>query len=201
MEPMTLQTVAAMIGESIAVKQRILADQQLQEAIAEVAEICIGALRRRNKVMLAGNGGSAADSQHIAAEFVSRFAYDRPGLPSIALTTDTSMLTAIGNDYGYEYLFSRQIEANGREGDVFIGISTSGNSKNVLLAVERAREMGIVTVGLCGAGGRLREICDYALCAPSTVTARIQESHILIGHIICGLCETTLFPDHRTLGG
>lgn len=196
MEPVSVQAVAAMIGESIAVKQQILADQLLQEAIAEVAGICTEALRRRNKVMLAGNGGSAADSQHIAAEFVSRFAYDRPGLPSIALTTDTSMLTAIGNDYGFEQVFSRQIEANGREGDVFIGISTSGNSKNVLLGVDKAKEMGIVTVGLCGAGGRLKEICDYALCAPSTVTARIQESHILIGHVICALCEAAIFPQH-----
>jgi phosphoheptose isomerase len=119
-----------------------------------------------NKVMLAGNGGSAADSQHIAAEFVSRFEFDRPGLPSIALTTDTSMLTAIGNDYGYEHVFARQVQANGRAGDVFIGISTSGNSKNVVMAVEACKKMGITSVALCGAGGKLKDLCDYALAAP-----------------------------------
>ncbi len=194
------RAVAGMIGDSIAVKQRILADTALLEAIVQVASTCIEALRNGNKIMLAGNGGSAADSQHIAAEFVSRFEFDRPGLPSIALTTDTSMLTAIGNDYGYEHLFSRQIEANGRRGDVFIGISTSGNSTNVLRGVDKAKEMGIVTIALCGAGGALRQVCDRALCVPSTYTPRIQESHILIGHIICALCEDAIFPQHRKPG-
>lgn len=195
MDVVSVHAVSNMIADSLAVKQRILADQALQEAIAGVARICIGALQRGNKIMLAGNGGSAADSQHIAAEFVSRFAYDRPGLPSIALTTDSSILTAIGNDYGYEHVFSRQVEANGRAGDVFIGISTSGNSKNVLRAVEKAKELGIITVGFCGTGGKLKDNCDHALCAPSSDTPRIQESHILIGHIVCALCECALFPD------
>ena len=201
MNDANVQAVGAMIADSIAVKQRILADPALQKSIAGVAEICIEAFRRGNKIMLAGNGGSAADSQHIAAEFVSRFAYDRPGLPSIALTTDTSMLTAIGNDYGYEQLFARQIEANGRAGDVFIGISTSGNSPNVLRAIDKAKAMAITTIGFCGAGGRLREVCDVALCAPSTDTPRIQESHILIGHVICALCESALFPNRGRPGG
>src|SRR6202051_1236443 len=129
------ERVRQQIAASISVKREILANESLIEKLAEVARVCILAFRRGNRVLLAGNGGSAADAQHIAAEFVSRFEFDRPGLPSIALTTDTSMLTAIGNDYGFERLFLRQLEANGRKGDVFIGISTSGNSKNILLAL------------------------------------------------------------------
>lgn len=191
---MSAAAVCRMVSDSIEVKRRILADSVLQEAIAQVARVCLEALQRGNRILLAGNGGSAADSQHIAAEFVSRFAYDRPGLPAIALTTDTSMLTAIGNDYGYEHVFARQLEANGREGDVFIGISTSGNSLNVLRAVEKAKAKGITTVALCGRGGKLGEICDHALRVPSSETPRIQESHILIGHIICALCERAMFP-------
>ena len=124
------------------------------DRIESVANECIRAFRRGNRIILAGNGGSAADAQHIAAEFVSRFEFDRPGLPALALTTDTSMLTPIGNDYGFERLFIRRLEANGRAGDVFVGITTSGNSKNVLLAVDRCRELGIVSVGLAGTGGR-----------------------------------------------
>jgi D-sedoheptulose 7-phosphate isomerase len=197
MGTLTLDRVSGMIHDSIAVKQALLADSALHDALLVVARLCIDALKAGNKIMLAGNGGSAADSQHIAAEFVSRFEFDRPGLASIALTTDTSMLTAIGNDYGYEYVFARQIEANGREGDVFIGISTSGNSKNVIAAVEAAHRRGIHTVALCGAGGRLPELCHYALRAPSTHTPRIQESHILMGHILCALCEEAMFPEHR----
>jgi D-sedoheptulose 7-phosphate isomerase len=159
-----------------------------------VADECVAAYRRGNRILLAGNGGSAADAQHIAAEFVSRYAFDRPGLASIAFTTDTSMLTAIGNDYGYEQVFRRQLDANGRQGDVFIGISTSGNSPNVLTALQRARELGIVTVGLTGQGGvKMQSLCDYCLQVPSMSTPRIQESHIMIGHIICGIVEDTLF--------
>lgn len=193
---MSTSTIAAareIVAASIAVKQSILSDDRLLEAIVGVAHRIEAAFRRGNKVMLAGNGGSAADAQHIAAEFVSRFDYDRPGLPSIALSTDTSMLTAIGNDYGYEHLFARQVEANGREGDVFIAISTSGNSKNVLRAVEACKSRGIETVALCGNAGRLREVCDHAIAVPSTHTPRIQESHILIGHVICGLVEDSIW--------
>lgn len=144
--------------------------------------------------MIAGNGGSAADAQHLAGEFVSRFYFERPGLPSLALTTDTSILTAIGNDYGYERLFARQIEANGKEGDVFIGISTSGNSDNIIEALKTCREKDITTIGMTGEiGGRMTELCDYCIKVPSQETPRIQESHILIGHIICSIAEESLF--------
>lgn len=189
----TLSTVRGMVEQSILVKQKLLDDPILQQAILEVSAVVEAALRAGNKVMLAGNGGSAADAQHIAAELVSRFEFDRPGLASISLTTDTSMLTAIGNDYGYEHVFARQVQANGRAGDVFIGISTSGNSKNVILAVESCKKMGIVTVALCGAGGRLKELCDHALAIPSTHTPRIQECHILVGHIVCALVEESIW--------
>ena len=181
------------IRGSIDIKSSILDDSQLLTEIARCADLCIKAFECGNKVILAGNGGSAGDAQHIAAEFVSRFEFDRPGLPSIALTTDTSMLTAIGNDYGYEKLFARQIEANGKPGDVFIGITTSGNSANVLKAIVRAKELGLTTVALCGRKGSIRELSDVVLGVPSESTPRIQESHILIGHIICGIVENTLF--------
>ena len=189
--------ITAMIQDSIAVKQKILADQALLDAIRHVTDVCVAALRRGNKILIAGNGGSAADAQHIAAEYVSRFEFDRPGLAAIALTTDTSALTAIGNDYGYEFVFSRQVEALGREGDVFIGISTSGNSKNVIKAVESAKKLGVITVALCGAGGQLKSLCDHALCMPSTHTPRIQEGHGLVGHIICALSEEMMFPEYK----
>ncbi|MGQ0530422.1 MAG: D-sedoheptulose-7-phosphate isomerase [Panacagrimonas sp.] len=193
MSVINVAAVKAMILDSLAAKQKVLEDAALLDGIVQVAQRVEQALRAGNKLMLAGNGGSAADAQHIAAEFVSRFEFDRPGLPSTALTTDTSMLTAIGNDYGYEHVFSRQVQANGRKGDVFIGISTSGNSKNVIKAVEACKAMGITTAALCGAGGKLREICDYALPVPSTHTPRIQENHILIGHAICALVEEAIW--------
>jgi D-sedoheptulose 7-phosphate isomerase len=195
MGTMNIAAVKAMVADSIAAKEKVLADETLLASIVTVSQVVEAALRAGNKVMLAGNGGSAADSQHIAAEFVSRFEFDRPGLPSIALSTDTSMLTAIGNDYGYDYVFARQLEANGRAGDVFIGISTSGNSKNVVAAVEAAKTRGIITVALCGAGGKLKDICDYALPVPSTHTPRIQENHILIGHAICALVEEAIWGE------
>jgi len=182
------------ICDSIAVKQAILANESLLTTIKNVANISTDALRRGNRILLAGNGGSAADAQHIAAEFVSRFMYDRPGLPSMALTTDTSMLTAIANDYGFEQLFVRQLEANARKGDVFIGITTSGNSPNVLRAFEICRGLGIISVGLAGNGGKIQSMCDYLISVPSDSTPRIQEAHITIGHIICGLVEVALFP-------
>jgi len=182
------------ICDSIAVKQDILANESLLATIKNVANVSTDALRRGNRILLAGNGGSAADAQHIAAEFVSRFMYDRPGLPSMALTTDTSMLTAIANDYGYEQLFVRQLEANARKGDVFFGITTSGNSPNVLRAFERCRGLGIISVGLAGNGGKIKSMCDYLISVPSSATPRIQEAHITIGHIICGLVETAMFP-------
>ena len=189
-----IHVIRRALEESIAVKQAILGDPALLAAIERVAQVCIGALRAGNRILLAGNGGSAADAQHIAAEFVSRFMYDRPGLPAMALTTDTSMLTAIGNDYGFEKLFERQLEANARHGDVFIGITTSGNSANVLRGMERCRALGVTTVGLAGNAGRIRDMVDHLIAVPSASTPRIQESHIAIGHIICGLVETAMFP-------
>ena len=184
------------IGESIDVKKKILEDEGLIDLLHQVAVECINAFKRGNRVLLAGNGGSAADAQHIAAEFVGRYAFDRPGLPSIAFTTDTSMLTAIGNDYGYDQIFRRQLEANGKKGDVFIGISTSGNSPNVITALQCAQELGIVAVGLTGQGGvKMQAFCDYCIKVPSMSTPRIQESHIMLGHIICGIVEGTLFEE------
>ena len=191
----SLNYITKHIEKSIQTKQAILADSELMQRIFEAAELCIKALKNGNKVIFAGNGGSAADCQHLAAEFVSRFNFDRPGLASIALTTDTSMLTAIGNDYGFVQLFARQIQANGQEGDVYFGISTSGNSANILESVYLAKDMGITTVALCGAAGKLPEVCDLTLNVPSTSTPYIQESHISIGHIICGLVEEAMFSE------
>ena len=184
------------INDSIRVKQKILEDAELLHSVEKVANECVEAYSRGNRVLLAGNGGSAADAQHIAAEFVSRYAFDRPGLPAIAFTTDTSMLTAIGNDYGYEQIFRRQLQANGRQGDIFIGISTSGNSPNVLAALQSAKELGITAVGLTGQGEtKMHEHCDYCIRVPSESTPRIQESHIMLGHIICGIVEDALFEN------
>ena len=185
------------ISDSIAVKQEILATPMYLEQIDRVAQLCVEAYQKGNKVILAGNGGSAADAQHIAAELVARFEFDRPALPSIALTTDTSALTAIGNDYGYEYLFARQLNANAVAGDIFIGISTSGNSKNIVAAMEAAKAKGVVNVGMCGSAGKIPEMADYVIGVPSTCTARIQESHIMIGHILCGIIEKALFAQDK----
>jgi D-sedoheptulose 7-phosphate isomerase len=186
--------IRGQVKDSIAVKEALLADEANIELLNRVAGDLIAAYRAGKKTLIAGNGGSAADAQHIAAEFVSRFYFDRPALPSIALTTDTSALTAIGNDYGYEYLFSRQLEANGSSGDIYIAISTSGNSKNVLKSLESAKKLGIKTVGLTGrSGGKMKEMVDYCICVPSDETPRIQETHILIGHILCAAVEKELF--------
>ncbi|HFP7721992.1 TPA: D-sedoheptulose 7-phosphate isomerase [Campylobacter jejuni] len=180
--------------DSILVKEQILKDENLITLIKNASLEVIKAYKNGNKTLLAGNGGSAADAQHIAGEFVSRFYFDRPGIASIALTTDTSVLTAIGNDYGYENLFARQVQAQGVKGDVFIGISTSGNSKNILKALELCKQKEIISIGLSGAsGGAMNELCDYCIKVPSTCTPRIQEAHILIGHIICAIVEEELF--------
>lgn len=182
------------IQASIDVKQKLLNDDVLMDLIKAVALKVIESYQNGHKTLLAGNGGSAADAQHIAGEFVSRFYFDRPGIPSIALTTDTSILTAIGNDYGYEQLFARQVQAQGQAGDVFIGISTSGNSKNIITALEACKAKGILSVGFTGAtGGKMRDLCDYCIQVPSSETPRIQESHILIGHIICAIVEEEMF--------
>lgn len=181
-------------ADSIKVKNEILNDENLLNLIKQTSLKILDAYKKGNKTLLAGNGGSAADAQHIAGEFVSRFYFDRPGLASIALSTDTSIMTAIGNDYGYENLFFRQVQAQGVSGDVFIGISTSGNSKNIIKALELCKEKNIISVGLTGAsGGAMNELCDYCIKVPSSCTPRIQEAHILIGHIICAIVEEELF--------
>jgi D-sedoheptulose 7-phosphate isomerase len=182
------------LSEAATVLQLMVADNTIQVRLQETASSCIESLKAGGKILLAGNGGSAADAQHIAGEFVSRFAFDRPGLPAIALTTDTSILTAIGNDYGYERIFTRQIQAHGQKGDVFIGYSTSGGSHNILLALKEARERGLITVGLTGnRGGPMAGLCDHLFEVPSADTPRIQEGHAVIGHILCGLVEEVIF--------
>jgi D-sedoheptulose 7-phosphate isomerase len=184
------------IQASIAAKQQVLGMPELVSAIARVSELLVEAFRRGNKALLFGNGGSAADAQHIAAELVGRFAFDRPALPAMALNVNTSVVTAIGNDYGFDLVFARQIEALGKQGDVAIGISTSGNSPNVLHALTASKKMGLHTVALTGCtGGKLRNAVDHCLCVPSNETPRIQECHILIGHIISELVEQTLFHE------
>jgi len=186
------------IGASISVKQALLDDENLVASIAQVSELLTTAVRNGSKPILFGNGGSAGDAQHIAAEFVGRFAFNRPPLPALALSVNTSCVTAIGNDYGFDLVFSRQLEALGQRGDVAIGISTSGNSANVLKGVEVAKQKGLITVALTGAhGGKLKHAVDYWLGAPSDETPRIQECHILIGHIISELVEEAIFEKVR----
>ena len=156
---------------------------------------CVKAIQESKKIIFAGNGGSAADAQHWSAELIARFNYDRPSIASIALTVDTSALTAIGNDYGYDYVFARQIEGLGQAGDVFIAISTSGNSPNIIRAIEAAKSKGILTVGFTGEkGGKMKDACDLMFRAPSNETPHIQEAHAMIGHLLCGLIELAIYP-------
>ena len=184
------------IKKSYETKQSIYKDEALLAKIEEVAQKCVALYKTDKKTILAGNGGSAADAQHIAAELVGRYGFDRPSIPSLALTTDTSNLTAIGNDYGYDQVFSRQLAGMGQEGDIFFGISTSGNSQNLINAFEVAKEKGILSVALVGKdGGEMAKMADIALVVPSNSTPRIQESHILIGHIICDIIEKEIFGD------
>lgn len=181
------------ILESIEVKQHILSNEALMARVQAAADVMAQSLRAGGKVHFCGNGGSAADAQHLAAELSGRYELDRPGLAGLALTTDTSALTAIGNDFGFERVFARQVEALGRPGDVLYAISTSGNSPNVVAAVETARRLGIKTVAVTGAGGgRLKELCDLALSVPATKANHIQELHIALGHLLCGLAERAL---------
>jgi D-sedoheptulose 7-phosphate isomerase len=188
------RVVDELARESIAVKTRFFAENRDQ--IVSVAEKMVSAIRSGKKILLFGNGGSASDAQHIACEFVGRFGPDRPPLAAIALTTDTSALTALANDYGYSTVFSRQIGALGAPGDVAIGISTSGNSPSVLEALDAARAKGLVTIGLTGeTGGKMIGRADYLFCVPSRTTPRIQETHITLGHIICDLVDRSLFPE------
>ena len=183
--------------QALANFQRMAADAALEAQIVEALGLCVDALRAAGKLLFAGNGGSAADAQHWAGELVSRFYYDRPGLPAIALTTDTSILTAIGNDYGYDYTFARQVEALGQEGDVFVAISTSGRSRNILRALDAAEAKGVKVIGFTGmGGGDMAGRCEVCFRVPSTETPRIQEGHEFIGHLLCSLIESEVFPQH-----
>lgn len=189
----SMQSISMTIQDSIEVKKKLLFDINFLHELEGVIDEIEGVYRRGNKVIFAGNGGSAADAQHFAAEFVSRFNFDRPGLPSLSLATDTSMLTAIGNDYGFENVFKRQLQAQAREGDIFIGITTSGESKNILVAFEACLALSVKSVALCGAGGTLEDKVDFLIRVPSKSTPRIQECHVLIGHLICEEIEHRLF--------
>ena len=192
---MTLETIKESIQASIDTKAALLNDNALLQQVSSLAEQCTSALRAGGKIIFCGNGGSFADAQHLSAEFTSRFLFDRPGLPSLALGTNSSAMTAIGNDYGYENVFAREIQAIATPADVLIAITTSGNSGNILKALEAAKETNVPAVVLTGAGrGRLDDTTE-ALNIPSTDTARIQECHILIGHIICGMVEETIFKN------
>jgi D-sedoheptulose 7-phosphate isomerase len=182
--------------ESADVKRRFV--QEYADRIAQTAHLMARALKEGRKVLLFGNGGSATDASHLAAEFVGRYHKDRVPLPAIALGTDMAALTCIGNDYGYDEIFSRQIKAHGQKGDIAIAISTSGNSPNVLKGVEAAKALGLTTIGWTGhAGGKLAGLVDHAFIVPSTVTARIQETHLTLGHVLCELIESELFEQVR----
>lgn len=186
--------VQKQLGTSIRTMQSVLDDAKVTSTLVAAAECTAAAMQKGHKLMVAGNGGSAADSQHLVAEFVSRLTVDRRALPAIALTVDTSILTAIGNDYDYQNVFERQIEALGQRGDVFLALSTSGNSKNILKGLLCARAMGIQTIGFSGnGGGHMAELCEYSVVVPSNVTMNIQECHIALEHIFCMLIEKLIF--------
>jgi D-sedoheptulose 7-phosphate isomerase len=187
--------IARYLADSAGVLERLRADAALQARIEAAASAWIDALSRGGKVLFCGNGGSAADAQHLAGELVSRFHYDRPAMAGIALTVDTSVLTAIGNDYGFDRVFARQVEALGAVGDVLVGISTSGRSPNVLRALEAARARDITTVGLTGRdGGPMAALCDIELRVPSDSTPLVQQGHMVIGHLLCAMAEAAIHP-------
>src|SRR5271155_2890313 len=176
--------VQKQLAQSIATMQAVLADEKISDTLVTIAELTARAMQSGHKLLVAGNGGSAADAQHLVAEFVVRLTVDRPALRAIALTTDSSILTAAGNDYGFDHIFSRQLEALGQPGDLFLAISTSGNSPNILKALHQARKMSISTIGFSGNnGGQMRALCDYNVIIPSAVTINIQESHLTLEHI------------------
>ncbi len=191
-----MERIESIVNESIQVKKAFLANKELLNILKTAAEFCIESLKQDGKILLCGNGGSAADAQHIAAELSGRFQYDRDPLFAEALHVNSSYLTAVANDYSYDVVFSRLVKAMGRPNDVLIALSTSGNSKNVVNAVSQAKKQKMTTIGLTGAnGGTLAQMCDLCINVPSNNTARIQETHILIGHILCERIERTLF--HR----
>jgi D-sedoheptulose 7-phosphate isomerase len=182
------------LAQSIATLQSVLADESIADALVRLSELTAAAMKAGGKLLIAGNGGSAADAQHLAAEFVSRLVVERRALPAIALTTDTSLLTAIANDYSFDRIFARQVEALGAPGDVFLGISTSGNSRNIICALQLARQMGLTTAGFSGnGGGEMARYCDLNIIVPSSTTANIQESHLALEHIFCMMVERCCF--------
>lgn len=189
----SIEEIKAQMGESVRVKQALMEDELLLGRVAQVASLLVDAYRTGHKSLWAGNGGSAADAQHMAGELVNKFTFDRPGLAALSLSTDTSIITAISNDYGFERLFARQIEAQGCQGDVFIGISTSGKSPNLVAALNACRAKGITSVAIVGANPCPMDDYDYVIHVPSTVTPRIQECQTLVGHILCYLVEQALF--------
>jgi D-sedoheptulose 7-phosphate isomerase len=190
---MTIEIVRSEIRASIEVKNQVLGDEALMDQVVQISHRCVNALKEGGKIIFCGNGGSFADAQHLSAEFTSKFLFDRPGLASIALGTNSSAMTAIGNDYGYDNVFSREIEAIGNSIDVLFAITTSGNSSNILKAIDAAKHKNITTIVMTGCGrGKLGNDVE-TLSIPSADTARIQECHILVGHIICGLVESIIF--------
>jgi D-sedoheptulose 7-phosphate isomerase len=190
-----LNLLQSRITASVQLKQSLLTHEAILQNVTKVAELAAAAYRNGNKVMWCGNGGSAADAQHLAAELSGRFYYDRPPLNSDALHVNTSYMTAVANDYSYEQVYSRLVQAMCRKGDILIGLSTSGNSGNVVKAFEKAREMGVITVGFTGeTGGKMKPLSDYLINIPSTDTPRIQECHMLLGHTLCEIVEQQLFP-------
>ena len=187
--------VVEVIKESIGIREKILGDKDLLQEIRDIAQVCSETFCEGNKVLFCGNGGSAADAQHLAAEFSGRFYYDRPPLPSEALHVNTSFLTAVANDYSFDDVYARLLAGTGDEGDVLIALSTSGRSKNIIRALKKANELGMITIGFTGSGGgEMNALCDYLIAVPSEDTPRIQEIHIMIGHIICEMVESNLFP-------
>ena len=190
-----MDTVKRSINDSISTKQTILGDPDFLTRIEAVAEVMVKALKDGKRILWCGNGGSAADAQHLAAELSGRFYYDRPPLNSEAMHCNTSYLTAVANDYGYDLIYSRMIDGACKPGDVLVGISTSGNSKNICNAFRKAKDLGVITVAMTGeTGGEMKELADFLLNVPSTDTPRIQESHIMLGHIICEIVEARMFP-------
>jgi len=190
-----MDTVTRSIAGSIATKQQILDTPELLETIRRVADVMVEALQHGRRILWCGNGGSAADAQHLAAELSGRFYYDRPPLNSEALHCNTSYLTAVANDYGYDLIYSRMIDGSCQKGDILVGLSTSGNSRNIVNAFKKAKELGVITVALTGeTGGEMKALADYLLNVPSSDTPRIQECHIMLGHIICEIVEATIFP-------
>lgn len=189
-----MSKVALWIGEAVSAHAALLENQDLHKVILGGAAAVVSALRGGGRVLFCGNGGSAADAQHLAAELCGRFSRDRPPLDGEALHVNTSYITAVANDYGYEFVYERLLRARGRRGDVLIALSTSGNSANVVRAMHAAREMGIVTIGLTGANpGKMGDVSDYLVCVPSNITPRIQELHILVGHVLCQIVEACMF--------